>query len=306
MKIAYYEKIYEPLRDDEGCSVRIYGSGLDLKLHQIHGYLRTKVASFLMNLHTTPRPVYMTRHGESVFNVKGLIGGDSGLSHRGQQFAAALCGFIENNESAHLSLDTLCVWTSTMRRTKETAAGIKCKRLVEWRALREIEVGVCDGLSYDQVKSQFPEEFRARDHDKLRYRYPRGESYMDVINRLEPVIFELERQTEPLIIVGHQAVLRCLYAYFFDLPAEEIPYLSIPLHTLIKLEPRIIGCQEKRMRIIVEDDKIGMKNEVELTKGVGAGARVGTGRAGASAGAAALQRQNHGPLGQQRKAHPMK
>jgi len=74
-KIRYYENIYEPLEDDEGCSVRIYGSGLDLKLHQIHGYLRTKVASFLMNLHTTPRPVYMTRHGESVFNVKGLIGG---------------------------------------------------------------------------------------------------------------------------------------------------------------------------------------------------------------------------------------
>jgi predicted kinase len=75
MKIKYYESIYEPLEDDEGCSVRLIGSGLDLKLHQIHGYLRTKVASFLMNLHTTPRPVYMTRHGESVFNVKGLIGG---------------------------------------------------------------------------------------------------------------------------------------------------------------------------------------------------------------------------------------
>jgi len=135
------------------------------------------------------------------------------------------------------------------------------------------------------VKSQFPEEFRARDHDKLRYRYPRGESYMDVINRLEPVIFELERQTEPLIIVGHQAVLRCLYAYFFDLPAEEIPYLSIPLHTLIKLEPRIIGCQEKRMRIIVEDDKIGMKDGVELAKvSAGSGSGSGLRQANSSAG----------------------
>ena len=108
---------------------------------------------------------------------------------------------------------------------------------------------------------------------------------MDVINRLEPVIFELERQTEPLIIVGHQAVLRCLYAYFFDLPAEEIPYLSIPLHTLIKLEPRIIGCQEKRMRIIVEDDKIGMKDGVELAKvSAGSGSGSGLRQANSSAG----------------------
>jgi broad specificity phosphatase PhoE len=28
-----------------------------------------------MNLHTSPRPVYIIRHGESEFNVKGLIGG---------------------------------------------------------------------------------------------------------------------------------------------------------------------------------------------------------------------------------------
>jgi broad specificity phosphatase PhoE len=131
---------------------------------------------------------------------------------------------------------------------------IPCKKLVEWRSLREIEVGVCDGLSYEQMKVKFPEEYRARDQDKLRYRFPRGESYMDVIVRLEPVIFELERQQEPLIIVAHQASLRCLYAYFLDLPTEEIPFLSIPLHTLIRLEAKAYGCKEKRMRIIVDGD----------------------------------------------------
>jgi broad specificity phosphatase PhoE len=39
---------------------------------------------------------------------------------------------------------------------------------VEWRALREIEAGVCDGLSYDQIKVRFPQEYRARMQDKLR------------------------------------------------------------------------------------------------------------------------------------------
>lgn len=63
----------------------------------------------------------------------------------------------------------LCVWSSSMRRCRHTAQLIACRRLVEWRALREIEVGVCDGLTYEQVKIQFPEEYRARDLDKLRY-----------------------------------------------------------------------------------------------------------------------------------------
>lgn len=115
-------------------------------------------------------------------------------------------------------------------------------------------VGVCDGLSYEQVKIRFPEEYQARSQDKLRYRYPRGESYLDVISRLEPVLYELERQQDPIIIVGHQAAIRCLYAYFLDLPADEIPYLSIPLHTVIKLEAKAYGCKEKRMRIVVNED----------------------------------------------------
>ena len=38
-----------------------------------------------------------------------------------------------------------------------------------------------------------------------RYRYPHGESYVDVIQRLEPVLFELERQKAPILIVAHQA-----------------------------------------------------------------------------------------------------
>jgi broad specificity phosphatase PhoE len=33
------------------------------------------------------------------------------------------------------------------------------------------------------VREKFPHEYKARDQDKLRYRYPRGESYLDVISR---------------------------------------------------------------------------------------------------------------------------
>ncbi len=80
------------------------------------------------------------------------------------------------------------------------------------------------------------------------------------------MLFELERQREPLIIVAHQAVLRCLYAYFLDLPAEEIPFLSIPLHTLIKLEVNAYGCREKRVRIVTPSNQggdIGSGNSAE-------------------------------------------
>ena len=44
------------------------------------------------------------------------------------------------------------------------------------------------------------------------------QSYEDLVARLEPVIMELERQ-ENVLVVAHQAVLRCLLAYFLDKPA---------------------------------------------------------------------------------------
>lgn len=44
------------------------------------------------------------------------------------------------------------------------------------------------------------------------------QSYEDLVHRLEPVIMELERQ-ENVLVVCHQAVMRCLLAYFLDKPA---------------------------------------------------------------------------------------
>jgi len=38
---------------------------------------------------------------------------------------------------------------------------------------------------------------------------------MDVVSRLEPVMMELERQ-QNVLVVAHQAVARCLLAYFLN------------------------------------------------------------------------------------------
>lgn len=70
-------------------------------------------------------------------------------------------------------------------------------------------------MTYEEIEASHPEEFHNRDLDKFHYRYPRGESYEDLVARLEPVIMELERQKN-VLVVGHQAVLRCLLAYFLD------------------------------------------------------------------------------------------
>lgn len=55
---------------------------------------------------------------------------------------------------------------------------------------------------------------------------------MDVIQRLEPVVIEIERERECVCVVAHQAILRAIYGYFTKTPlkARELygPVLSRP------------------------------------------------------------------------------
>lgn len=62
---------------------------------------------------------------------------------------------------------------------------------------------------------------------------------------------DLERQGN-ILIIGHQAILRCIYAYFMNYNQEDLPYIKIPLHTVIELTPKAYGCDEKRFKVDIE------------------------------------------------------
>lgn len=47
-----------------------------------------------------PRQIWITRHGESLDNVNGKIGGDSDLSAKGDAYAKALTSFIQYERRA--------------------------------------------------------------------------------------------------------------------------------------------------------------------------------------------------------------
>ena len=66
--------------------------------------MRVKLLMFrLMNIHILPRTIYLTRHGESVHNLSGRIGGDTELSPRGQMYATALAEFINKQDIPGIS-----------------------------------------------------------------------------------------------------------------------------------------------------------------------------------------------------------
>ncbi|XP_065279169.1 6-phosphofructo-2-kinase/fructose-2,6-bisphosphatase 1 isoform X6 [Emys orbicularis] len=212
-RIECYQLHYQPLDDELDSTlsyIKIFNVGLRYLVNRVQDHVQSRTVYYLMNIHVTPRAIYLTRHGESQHNLQGRIGGDSGLSPRGKQFASALAGYIESQNIRELK-----VWTSHMKRTIQTAEALHVP-YEQWKALNEIDA-----------------------------------SYEDLVQRLEPVIMELERQ-ENVLVICHQAVMRCLLAYFLDKSAEELPYLKCPLHTVLKLTPVAYGCQVESIFLNVE------------------------------------------------------
>eukprot|EP00494_Astrolonche_serrata_P033438 UN33707 len=197
-RIKLYQSVYTPVKDDEGSYVKIINAGRQVVGHEVQGYLPGRIMYFLMHLNLHKKAIFLTRHGESQYNVEGRIGGDAPLSKEGKKYAKKLTEFISlQHESENLK-----IYCSTLKRTIETCKYFQEKQhvaggrerlipVMKWRALSEIEVGCMDGLTIEEFKTQFPQEYNLRNRNKLTYRYPQGESYRDIIQRLEPIIFEL-------------------------------------------------------------------------------------------------------------------
>lgn len=93
-RIKNYEKVYKTIDGDGDESsytyVKILNIGSQVIINRIQDYLQSRVVYYLMNLHIRPRSVWLSRHGESMYNLGGQIGGDADLSQRGHQYAQKL------------------------------------------------------------------------------------------------------------------------------------------------------------------------------------------------------------------------
>ena len=176
-------------------------------------------------------PIYITRHGQSENNVKRIIGGDPDITDEGKFYAVKLHEYI-NKELE----DEFIIFTSCLKRTKQTAKHFTQKK-IESRLLNEIHGGICENLSYDEIEEKYPNITTDRKKDKLRFRYPQGESYLDLFERLRYFVLQLTNYNKPILIVAHNAIIKVLLGYFEEKKHEDIPHSDIDLNTVIKLTP---------------------------------------------------------------------
>lgn len=166
--------------------------------------------------------VYLARHGETDWNLKGLIQGhtDIPLNETGKKQAFELAAAIKDK-----GISIRKIYSSDLQRARETAEIAAQVLLVETEALKgiqEVNLGRWEGYTWKQVREFFPDEYR-KWYNNRRYEVPpEGESYEQVLQRVVPVLSRISSEEENVLVVVHSAVIMALLSYIYEKPFEEM------------------------------------------------------------------------------------
>ncbi|ETV93936.1 hypothetical protein H310_12273 [Aphanomyces invadans] len=256
MRVEQYEKVYETLHDSENdgkvCYCKVYNAGEKVLARLCQSFLPSQIVSFLQNIHVHPRKIWLVRPGPNENGKLGILGGDEELTEEGHVIGAALGKFMAN--AVQQNKGFVDVWSSPMKRATQTAAYIHhdhVTRTVTTTLLNEVGGGDFAGYTCEELQKEFPQHVKARHNDKLYYRYPGagGESYMDLIYRLRPVVIEFERKKRDCLVICSESVLRCLMGYFMGVDAQQVPYLPTKKGVVFELSPHRDGCDIKEFEL---------------------------------------------------------
>ncbi|RHY63298.1 hypothetical protein DYB34_010061, partial [Aphanomyces astaci] len=250
-RVAKYEKVYETVQDSENDGT----AGEKVLARYCQNFIPSQIVSFLQNIHVHPRKIWLVRPGPNKNGVRGILGGDEELTDEGHAIASALGTFMES--AVQDNKGYVDVWLSPMKRATQTAEYIRqdhVTRTVTTTLLNEVGGGDFAGYTFEELEAEFPQHVKARRTDKLYYRYPGagGESYMDLIFRLRPLVIEFERKKRDCLVICSESVLRCLMGYFTGVDADDVPHLPTKKGVVFELSPHRDGCDIKQFQLEFE------------------------------------------------------
>ncbi len=164
--------------------------------------------------------LYLVRHGETSWNAEGRFQGatDVGLNANGRRQGALIAERLKG-----LKVDG--IYSSDLGRCRQTAEIIAEKHHMKpaySQALREICYGRWEGLTREEVKTKYPQEYSTYIENPLGTRIKGAETYYEAQDRVVAEVNKLieQREVEKLILVMHGAIIRLLVAQFLSIKLE--------------------------------------------------------------------------------------
>jgi len=154
--------------------------------------------------------IYLVRHGETAWNAQLKFQGhaDIALSPKGLVQAEKLSRRLAKCEIA-------AVYASDLTRAYETARILARPHhldVIPCCAFREINFGLWEGLTIEEIKKEYRELLRQWWHGPLETRVPQGETLDEVVNRVNRLVKEIvvKHATQQIIIVSHGGPIRAI------------------------------------------------------------------------------------------------
>ena len=173
-----------------------------------------------------PTRLYLVRHGELITSKEWRYVGqmDVELNETGKKQ-------IQNLSSRLSSEQIEMIFSSDLTRTIESAEiiGNKLEIINEpISELREINLGVWEGLTLEEIEESFPEDLVKRSEDIKDFRIINGESFSDVKKRVIPKLKDIieGNVSKRILVIAHGGVNRIIIADALGLDINNIPRLE--------------------------------------------------------------------------------
>lgn len=199
--------------------------------------------------------LYITRHGETKENVKGIVQGRSpgNLNDTGIEQARLLGGALRNK-------DISAIHSSDLDRAIDTALIISDligAVLVPESSLRERNLGIFEGKSWDDY-------FEAQEKSGIshfEYKPEGGESILDIQNRVKPLLLDLTngRQRGNILIMGHGGLNTVLLDMLLPMTLTEIWKIGQSNACINQLE--VTGSMETKAIILNDTQHLGANED---------------------------------------------
>jgi broad specificity phosphatase PhoE len=165
--------------------------------------------------------VYIIRHaekekGKGEFRVPGLPHQDQPISERGWEQSRKLWSYLCDK---HIS----AIYVSRYQRTAQTIAyaaeQLGITPVVDDR-LNELDIGILDPMSDEEIQEKFPEFWKAYEEGTADYRFPGGETGEEACRRVAGFLEEKRaaHPAENIVLVTHDGLIRQLLCYIVDIP----------------------------------------------------------------------------------------
>ncbi len=169
------------------------------------------------------KKIYLIRHGQTDFNLQGIVQGsgvDSSLNATGRAQAQA---FYEAYKHVHFDK----VYTSTLRRTYETAQGFINSGIPHEAldGLNEISWGNNEGKKITPEEDQYYHWMIEQwQHGNTAQRIEGGESPEDVVARQQPIIEKWNKAVDEktILVCMHGRAIRILLCQLLNYPLKSM------------------------------------------------------------------------------------